>query len=822
MTNDAPQKLNTLQAWEADLAPQVRQIELLGEITLSLAETQQLGGQLGRFIAARHHRGVLETREAINKTCPCAFAVLLVAQGVHDSNAENGFWPDLDHVLGQKLNTNWHRQFGLLFEEILQINNLSLFPDAGGYRYVSLILLHGGIPNYSLPDYFYHLLRPAVTQTDLAGLPPSDLIDEWLHHGSGRYFIDKPVLRFLEFGGQVAVDFVERSLELAHEYLERGLVPAAEEVGLPHRVIEGFHHWLTENQDFGRSEISRRKRTGLRLRRPEIRLDPWGEGISLDLMPQQIPAKESQARLDWEIKLDGELETTLPLRLQRLGYNLQTPFETLVLERAIASCEVALLFDNQARRTWSFDLDSPLLVFDPANHTLLRWKNSLPARPLWLLYPHDADLEISGSARKADEFPPLPWGWAGLKGEEWDLSQTSRLTLHRDEQPLFTVPVRADDMAQRPHLVEGTRHQTFTLIKTPLYLGSPPVLRIPLVGRSNPDEELNRWRLTLHNAWPAVPAQNLRRVPLSELSHQLTHQENYVDLRLAGPTLLGATPMGSYTIRMRGPLGRDAELPLRLMPHLSLSGHEPLYLPDPNAGPLDIELLVETQPGIELEAQADDTPCRVQLMEQQDERWLYQVIVPPKLTEARLTAVMAQPDSESVRVPLHVPLRRLRWTLTGDTARVDSQRLNWSGRIIKQSLDALEQTDAPVLFVDLGPSGEVDASAQATLGLSLVDLEGQELQQMYLTRPLRDPDSVVWRFELSAFLDTIRHNPSPVLRFSLKYQGDEGLVDLPVLNITRSMQVEQAQVTVQETGPATTVNVNWHEPARLRHRRVRF
>lgn len=280
--------------------------------------------------------------------------------------------------------------------------------------------------------------------------------------------------------------------------------------------------------------------------------------------------------------------------------------------------------------------------------------------------------------------------------------------------------------------------------------------------------------------------------------------------------------MGSYMIRLRGPLGRDAELPLRLLPHLYLTGHEQLHLPNPQSGPAQVELLVEMPAGIGLEAESGDTPCQVNLLEKQPGQWTYQVLVPPDLIEARLVAVKTQTEGEAVRVPLHVPLRRLRWTLTGDTKDTDSQRLKWTGWTVKQSLDALEQTTAPVLFVDLGHTEAAQPSLREALTLYLVDLEGRELQKQPFTKFQRDPGRSVWRFDLSPFLDTIRQSASPVVRFELEYVTAEGPARLPVISLTRAIHINHAQVQVQDSGLATKVRINWREPVRLRHRRVRF
>ena len=62
-----------------------------------------------------------------------------------------------------------------------------MFPDLRGRRYVDLILVHGGIPDYCLSDFFANMLQPAVTQPYYAGMSAGELVEEWLQRTSARY-----------------------------------------------------------------------------------------------------------------------------------------------------------------------------------------------------------------------------------------------------------------------------------------------------------------------------------------------------------------------------------------------------------------------------------------------------------------------------------------------------------------------------------------------------------------------------------------------------------------------------------------------------------
>jgi len=51
--------------------------------------------------------------------------------------------------------------------------------------------------------------------------------------------------------------------------------------------------------------------------------------------------------------------------------------------------------------------------------------------------------------------------------------------------------------------------------------------------------------------------------------------DGYFDVPLHLGWLLGKAPYGNFIVRLRGPLGRSAELPLRILPHLEICGHDP-------------------------------------------------------------------------------------------------------------------------------------------------------------------------------------------------------------------------------------------------------
>jgi len=329
---------------------------------------------------------------------------------------------------------------------------------------------------------------------------------------------------------------------------------------------------------------------------------------------------------------------------------------------------------------------------------------------------------------------------------------------------------------------------------------------------------LGRWRLTVRNKWPAVPELHTT-MTLAELRPHLTISEKHADLPLSLPSLLEESPRGNFAVRLRGPLGRDAEFTLRLLPHLQIMGHETLYLPRRPDGPQPVELLVETMSGdgLECQSQEQENECRILSVERRQDNWMYEVQVAPDVTRAELTVVHPLPSGDSVRVPVPISIRRLRWALVGE--REGPSRKAWTGRVIEHPVDALLQLRSPFLLVRL-PLCE---GKQARLGLCLSDVDNVELQVTDLASLPRGRQ--LYRFDLAAFLDTIRASQSPILRLELVVRdlpGRHGSLRLPILSLTQTLVVEDVALEIHRVDDHADLALRWHEPAPLKNRRVRF
>ncbi len=837
----------TLDDWEQRLKPRMSQIELIGELGLTAEETAKLGRLIRTFLRAR---GPRRATAELQHRYPCTFVTYLVFQGVYGYE-EGDYWSAVCEATGLPHVPNYTMEWGQTFEAVVE--ELGLSHEFAGHRYVGAILGHGGIPTGSLPDFFEHMLQPSVTKPEFAALATRELIEEWLTR-SPRYFVDKPVLRFLEYGGQVAEDFVDRCRQMAQEVLDSGEIPMAAEIGLPDSVVACYQEWIEDPERFAPV-----RRTGPRLRRPRVILEPWGSGVQVWLPEQQPPVAQSHGEVWWEIQA-GEETVELPVQLRRVDLDLKTESISVPLQRPARAYCVRLFVDGECLREWLYDGTDdthPLWVFDAETGVLLPQRKRLPGRLLWVLYPADVELhaEPAGQSFVREQLPQLPWAWHDQQAYAVDLSGISALVL-RMSQGVKRISVIEERAVQQPELVacpEPSRREgeqvdlqdelvlSAAEVSMPLYVGEPPCLRIPL----RRTHSLTRWRLELRHEWEAEPPCNIKttldalssalrwdvartaipstsseRASVEPLEDRLQQEaedraRQAVELPLAHPTLLGPSPLGQYRLRVRGPLGSGSEFRFRIVPKLVVMGHESLYLPDPRQGASTVQLLVETDTRSRLEPLQQDPDLHLREATMDAHGCCYQVDVPPGRTEAPLRLVYDLPHGRTVYIPLHVPVRRLRWMLVLGPTQL--ARREWRSRAIAVSLEELEQSESPYLLLEV-PGAEDDTPVQ----IRFLDVDGALLQEMEAPQPLRP--SRFRHFDLRLVRDTLRQSPSPAIRAELAVQGlaDHEMVALPVLTVRRGVYVEHVGVTPRWEGDQLLLEMAWHPDVPLKWRYVRF
>ena len=707
----------------------------------------------------------------------------------------------------QALKRNIDRSaFGQLFEKLLPRFGKAQFRDlqAKSLRYVSLILAHGGIPVYCLKDFFSNIVLNSAIRPQLLALDGEELVQEILKHPTYTLNTDKPVLYFLEYGGRTAANLLDRSRKMLLAWQQSQVLSSAEEAGLPVHLVGYFAAWTRENPGL----VSERG-TRSRLKRPRLSVDPWGLGVFL-LLPSQPLSALNSSDLSWEVEA-GDYHETIKVRTQRKGDQVETREVTLRLNGLPENIVVQF---SQGNNTFEWKIngyspDHPILAFDPVNGQIL---NHILARQTWLLYPHDLTLSIlEGHGELLEVLPNLPGEMSEFKLECWDLTKTIKLGISKLGDVFRQIYVRSQEEIQKPYL-DGGEVVSMELEENvgALYVGTPPTLHIPLTKFEDIQTELSRWLIQMENTGPADPEVSTKMV-LTELPVEICSvMDGVAIIRLDAIQLLGRRPTGVYELSIKGPLGRDATLSLKILPEFEILGMKELHIPDAKLGAQAARFSIQTSllDGVNVLNGSDGIKI------DSKKPGLHDVTVPADLSLAELLIRREMVNHQFIRVPISLRIKRLRWRLVGDEGLVE----NWLQKYATISVQELLQATSPLLIVDLPI---IDDGREFHLRLNVCDIDGKIIQQIRSVDRAAKRANRFWRFDLSQIKHVLEMNDSPLVRLDLvdtRNTVGHTELELPVLVLTREIKIRQLRTETYTSSEQHHVSVTWQEERQLRSR----
>ncbi len=623
------------QGLERDLRRRLQGVRLVLEIGLDDATVAQVTAAVAELVPRLH-----QPVPMLEKKRPALLAVYLVNLGIEQY--DGSLWP---HQPIRQLSGN---DLGPAFERVLHALDLEPFDSLGddlGHRYLTRILAHGGIPRFSAHDY----LRLIVdTLRRNAGARADDLVTLWRTQRTAFTGIDEPVRRFLLYGGSVALDFLDRTIDLVSLPPSEVGATTAAAFGLPDHIVATYAAWTFATPSSGGAKGA------VRLPRPIVHFDPWsGSGPAAEL-----PAVGPRFRdASWRVAA-AQMARLLPASLLDQQSVPLPPAPTWEIE-----------FDNSGEhRTYAYEVlrDSAVVCFDPSTGVYVPDMQPIALADVWMLMPADTQLVAHGrsgseqSARILAELPTPSGAWHGFVARHIGLDGVRAIQVRSggagaDGAESWLRVIRPSDRAAlvgepvADVLAEGGER---------VYAASPR-LRLPLIPGFGDD----RWVIRLAGAGVevATTAAELQRAG-----------EDMVVLPL--PT---EAPFGSFDVTLRGPLGSDLRERFCIVPGLRVVTPEHLLLPgDGRAAYVEVEV---------------DPPTVVNGSEQRITR----LPVPSEGTELPVTVA-----SGATSVVLRVQLPRVQWGIR----RSDAVPVLQSSPI-RIDRDAIESGAAESLLVATHRSG---------------------------------------------------------------------------------------------------------------------
>ncbi len=354
------------------------------------------------------------------KQYPAATAVFLAAEGGRCYD-DGTFWPNIESL--KDASPQEQSVVGKAFEAAVRQLRLEDFgdaPEAGRWlRFVTPILLHGGIPASCAPDAA-QLILADMRQGVQDG---AELIDGVLRSTARKAQLDRPLQRFFSYGGEFALDLVERMMAAVLDINAIGLDDArqlaselAEELGLPEYLLQA----LIDGGSIGGGVRHRRPP------RPLVRIDRYScSGPHVALPPVEgggewLLSGSSASR---HTALQREAHE-VPLTPSRGGW-------TVTLRSS--AVETGAQFKGHP--------DVAAYIFEPGGR-MAREQRRIRGDVTLLLVAKDIEVLCRNetSARLAEELPARGEPWNGWKLLSLDLSGTDALVL-RSKNAGLEAPV---------------------------------------------------------------------------------------------------------------------------------------------------------------------------------------------------------------------------------------------------------------------------------------------------------------------------------------------------------------------------------------------
>lgn len=258
---------------EAQLRESLSGKRLVGELDLS-PEGSTFQSARSAFLRITQTRQYKRLRRY-----PAVTAIYLVGEG--GRNYEDGtFWPNVESL--EEASPVEQAAVGREFESAVRglgLEDFSERPEAGGWmRYVTPILLHGGIPASNAKD----AAQLIVTEVRHGVEDGVELIEGVLRSATRRAQLSRPIRRFFSHGGDFALDLVERMIATVFDIEAIGLELAQNSVpelawdsGLPGYLIEAL---IGCGSPGGTVKLRRRPR-------PHVQIDRYSSSGPFAVLP---------------------------------------------------------------------------------------------------------------------------------------------------------------------------------------------------------------------------------------------------------------------------------------------------------------------------------------------------------------------------------------------------------------------------------------------------------------------------------------------------------------------------------------------------------
>lgn len=495
---------DTLVSFEERLRQRLRGVQLIAEIGLDEALHEEICA-----VARRARRRLHGDNLKVAQQFPAIFCCHLVGHGAFDYEAGR-YWsiPAAEGYDNQSCGPAFTMQLARL-----GLANLREIDRIGAMRYVSRILAHGGIPQYCVGDFITLLDRSLGRYGNAA----TELLSAWTTMSSTFVNLDAPIGRFLTMGGEFAVDYLDRCIDVLTDVID------GDSAGLPAYLVAAL---LRER---GTSSPSRTSQSTARPR-PYLELDPWDFDGPVLVLPAVPPV---WADASWLVTdSDGTRRLPTSVTTDRIVSVGPSNRWEIALRTASGELVGSTIVAGLAHE------DPPILLFDVDTGRLLAGQQPLDGDDVLVLH-------TEGTVQGRQQFASFGSSWSGYTASVVDLEGLDELTIGGRSWPIRRQV--------RPRL-EGSPVTGIIGANGAAVYASTPALWLPPESVWTITTDVNGERVRHTSSELVADGDGLVRLPMQ-------------------------APVATVTLRVQGPLGSDLRETFVVVDGLSLERSDRIALP---------------------------------------------------------------------------------------------------------------------------------------------------------------------------------------------------------------------------------------------------
>lgn len=418
----------SLSEWMSDeehrLRQSLEQVSLVVETNFSAEEIREAQRRYGQAAAdmlrrGHHHREVIKKYPALTLATLVGHAALAYDHGA--------YWEDFWAELGRDRDLNFENALRHHLGTLLDKFKLARFPELEKqHQYVMTLAMHAGIPVHCLGDLLRMVDDHLVRGREARGAA----LVEWIGEPGKKYrtySLDVPVRNFIRYGGEFAVDILDRIIDVVDSVVaDPSLLEAqldSSTTGLPDILLSEVIYQL---RDKPVKWTGRRATRRLSQRQPTLCYS-----IDDDQLIVGVPYPNACPESPWRVSFDGEVRQVFAERgwgVSAEDYSptpvpVPYPVRELLLWHAASEEEFSLSV---------VDKPDPLMTFT-ADGAWIPRSDALKRDHIWAIYPADSELVDAQSNEPVVSIATgTPAGWRGWTSVYVDLTKVDAIQLRKN------------------------------------------------------------------------------------------------------------------------------------------------------------------------------------------------------------------------------------------------------------------------------------------------------------------------------------------------------------------------------------------------------